>query len=77
MIDRASALVRPGKAIAGLEPTSVRKKLKDRGFARSVNRDDIYRGAEGLEMDMDEHIAFVVKALEGVAPQIGFAGSPL
>lgn len=72
----ACALVRPGKAIAGLEPTSVRKKLKDRGFARSVNRDDIYRGAGELEMDLDEHIAFVVKALEGVAPQIGLAGSP-
>ncbi len=71
----ACALVRPGKAIAGLEPASVRKKLRDKGFARSVNRDDVYRGAEELGVDLDEHIAFVIKALEGVAPQIGLAGS--
>jgi len=71
----ACALVRPGKAIVGLEPASVRKKLKDKGFARSVNRDDVYRGAEELGVDLDEHIAFVIKALEGVAPQIGLAGS--
>lgn len=71
----ACALVRPGKAIAGLDSASVRKKLKDKGFARSVNRDDVYRGAEELGVDLDEHIAFVIKALEGVAPQIGLAGS--
>ena len=67
----ACALVRPGKVITGLEPASVRKKLKDKGFARTVNRDDVYRGAEELGVDLDEHIAFVVKALEGVAPMIG------
>ena len=70
----ACALVRPGKAIVGLEPASVRKKLKDKGFARSVNRDDVYRGTEELGVDLDEHIAFVIKALEEVAPQIGLAG---
>ena len=58
----ACALVRPGKVIAGLEPASVRKKLKDKGFARSVNRDDVYRGAEELGVDLDAHIAFVVAA---------------
>ncbi|MBI4608161.1 MAG: HDIG domain-containing protein [Candidatus Rokubacteria bacterium] len=70
----ACALVRPGRAIAGLEPASVKKKLKDKGFARSVNRDDVYRGAEELGVDLDEHIAFVVEALGGVAAQIGLAG---
>jgi predicted hydrolase (HD superfamily) len=51
----------------------VRKKLKDRAFARTVNRDDVYRGAEELGVDLDEHIAFVVSALTGVAPDLGLA----
>jgi putative nucleotidyltransferase with HDIG domain len=67
----ACALVRPGKAITGLEPASVRKKLKDKGFARTVNRDDVYRGAVELGVELDAHIAFVVDALAGVAPEIG------
>jgi putative nucleotidyltransferase with HDIG domain len=69
----ACALVRPGKVISGLEPASVRKKLKDKGFARTVNRDDVYRGAVELGVDLDAHIAFVVGALEGVALEIGLA----
>ena len=69
----ACALVRPGKVISGLEPASVRKKLKDKGFARTVNRDDVYRGAAELGVDLDAHIAFVVQALETVAPEIGLA----
>ena len=72
----ACALVRPGRAIAGMEAASVRKKLKDKGFARTVNRDDVYRGAEELGVDLDAHITFVIRALEGVAPQIGLAGPP-
>jgi len=71
----ACALVRPGKVITGLEPASVRKKLKDKGFARTVNRDDVYRGAEELGVDLDAHIAFVVAALTTVAPEIGLAQS--
>jgi predicted hydrolase (HD superfamily) len=71
----ACALVRPGKVITGLEPASVRKKLKDKGFARTVNRDDVYRGAEELGVDLDAHIAFVVAALTTVAPEIGLARS--
>jgi putative nucleotidyltransferase with HDIG domain len=67
----ACALVRPGKKVSGLEPASVRKKLKDKGFARTVNRDDVYRGAEELGVDLDEHIAFVVAALTSVAAEIG------
>lgn len=57
--------------ITGLEPASVRKKLKDGGFARTVNRDDVYRGAQELGVELDAHIAFVVAALITVAPEIG------
>lgn len=69
----AVALVRPGRIITGLEPSSVKKKLKDKGFARTVNRDDVYRGAAELEVELDEHIAFVVAALTGVAPELGLS----
>src|SRR5438067_4748577 len=69
----AVALVRPGRVITGLEPPSVRKKLKDKSFARTVNRDDVYRGASELGVDLDEHIAFVIAALAGVASEIGLA----
>ena len=68
--------MRPGRAIAGLEPGSVKKKLKDKGFARTVNRQDVYRGAQELGVDLDEHIGFVVAALTAVAPSIGLAGTP-
>jgi putative nucleotidyltransferase with HDIG domain len=69
----ACALVRPGKVISGLEVGSVKKKLKDKAFARTVNRDDVYRGAGELGVDLDEHIAFVVAALTDAAPDIGLA----
>jgi putative nucleotidyltransferase with HDIG domain len=69
----ACALVRPGKIIAGLEVGSVRKKLKDKGFARTVNRGDVFRGAEELAVDLDQHIAFVIDALTPVASDIGLA----
>jgi predicted hydrolase (HD superfamily) len=69
----AVALVRPGKVITGLEVASVRKKLKEKAFARTVNRDDVYRGAQELGVDLDAHIAFVVGALTGVAPEIGLS----
>jgi putative nucleotidyltransferase with HDIG domain len=72
----ACALVRPGRAIAGLESGSVKKKLKDKGFARTVNRQDVYRGADELGVDLDEHIGFVIGALTAVAPSIGLAGPP-
>ena len=69
----AVALVRPGRVITGLEPASVRKKLRDKGFARTVNRDDVYRGADELGVALDEHIAFVVAALSDIAPDLGLA----
>jgi predicted hydrolase (HD superfamily) len=70
----AAALVRPDKNINGLEARSVRKKMKDKGFARAVNRNDIVTGAEGLGVDLDEHIDFVIMAMRGIAPELGLAG---
>jgi len=72
----ASALVRPGKSIIGMETKSVRKKLKDKAFARAVNRDDIYSGAEELGTGLDEHIAFCIRALEENAGALGLSGTP-
>jgi len=69
----ACALVRPGKVITGLEAASVKKKLRDKAFARTINRDDVTRGARELELDLDEHLAFVIAALTEVAPDIGLA----
>ena len=66
----ACGLVRPD-GIDTLTPKSVRKKLKQPSFAAGVNRDDVYRGAEELGVDLDEHIAFVVEALKPIAPELG------
>ncbi len=65
----AAALVRPQK-IMDLEASSVKKKMKDKAFARSVNRDDILHGAEELGVDLDEHIQFVIDAMKSIADQI-------
>jgi predicted hydrolase (HD superfamily) len=70
----AVALVRPSKSIHEVEVASVKKKMKDKGFARTVNRDDITRGAEVLGVDLDEHIAFCIEALKPVAAELGIAG---
>jgi predicted hydrolase (HD superfamily) len=67
----ACALVRPNKSLDDLEVASVKKKLKDKAFARSVNRDDIRQGIEELGVDLDEHIRFVIDALRPVQVQIG------
>jgi putative nucleotidyltransferase with HDIG domain len=66
----AAALVRPQK-IMDLEASSVKKKMKDKAFARSVNRDDILHGAEELGVDLDEHIQFVIEAMKSIADQLG------
>lgn len=71
----AAALVRPDKNIENLEVKSVRKKMKDKAFARGVNREDVLRGAEDLGVDLDEHIEFVIEAMKSVAPALGLAGS--
>jgi putative nucleotidyltransferase with HDIG domain len=70
----AVALVKPSKSLAEVEVKSVRKKMKDKAFARSVNRDDIVNGARDLAVDLDEHIAFCIEALKGIASEIGLAG---
>ena len=71
----ACALVKPGKSLAEVEASSVKKKMKDKAFARSVNRDDIINGARDLGVDLDEHIAFCIEALKGIAKELGLAGS--
>lgn len=73
----AVAYVRPSKAVADVTPKSVRKKMKDKAFARAVNRDDIVRGAELLDVDLDEHIAFVIEAMAENAEALGLAGLPV
>jgi putative nucleotidyltransferase with HDIG domain len=70
----ACALVQPSKALADVKPASVKKKLKDKAFARSVSRDDIYHGAQELGADLEEHIAFVKDALMEIATEIGVGG---
>jgi putative nucleotidyltransferase with HDIG domain len=72
----AVALVKPGKSLAEVETKSVRKKMKDKAFARSVSRDDIVNGAAELGVDLDEHIAFCIQALQGIAGKLGLAGTP-
>jgi putative nucleotidyltransferase with HDIG domain len=66
----ACGLVRPS-GLDGLEPKSVRKKLKQPSFAAGVHRDEVYAGAELLELDLDEHIRSVVAALQPIAPELG------
>jgi predicted hydrolase (HD superfamily) len=68
----ACAMVRPTK-LAGMEASSVRKKMKDKAFARGVNREDIIDGAAELGADLNEHIGFVIGALTSVAADLGLA----
>jgi putative nucleotidyltransferase with HDIG domain len=70
----ASALVKPNKSLAEVEAKSVRKKMKDKAFARSVNRDDIINGAADLGVDLEEHIAFCIEAMKAIAGELGLAG---
>ena len=67
----ASALVKPNKSLAEVESKSVRKKMKDKAFARSVNRDDIINGAADLGVELEEHIAFCIEAMKGIAKELG------
>ena len=71
----ATALVRPSKSVHEVDARSVRKKMKDKAIARGVNRDDVINGASELGVDLDEHIAFVIAAMQGCAAELGLAGS--
>ena len=70
----AAALVKPTKAVADVDAKSIRKKMKDKAFARSVNRDDITNGAADLGVDLDEHITFCIEAMKGSAKELGLEG---
>nr|MBA3646636.1 HDIG domain-containing protein [Gemmatimonadaceae bacterium] len=72
----ATALVKPTKSVHDVEAKSVRKKMKDKAFARGVSREDVVQGAQELGVDLDEHIAFVVQAMQKNADAIGLAGTP-
>jgi putative nucleotidyltransferase with HDIG domain len=70
----ASTLVKPGKSLAEVDAKSVRRKMKDKAFARSVNRDDIINGAADLGVDLEEHITFCIEAMKAIAGELGLAG---
>ncbi|MGD0292173.1 MAG: HDIG domain-containing metalloprotein, partial [Candidatus Binataceae bacterium] len=70
----ACALVKPGKSLAEVEAKSVRKKMKDKAFARNVHREDIIAGAADLGIDLEEHIAFCIEAMKAIAKELGLEG---
>ncbi len=71
----AVALIKPGKSLAEVDVKSVRKRMKDKAFARKVNRDDIINGAAALGVDLDEHIGFCLEALKPIAKELGLDGA--
>jgi predicted hydrolase (HD superfamily) len=71
----AATLVKPSKSLSELDARSVRKKMKDKAFARSVNRADIVNGAADLGVDLEEHITFCIEAMKAVAADLGLDGS--
>jgi predicted hydrolase (HD superfamily) len=71
----ACSYVKPGRSIHEVDTKGVRKKLKDKAFARNVNRDDIIRGAAELEVNLDEHIEFCIRAMQARAAELGLAGN--
>ena len=72
----ATALVKPSRSVHDVDARSVRKKMKDKAFARGVNRDDVVQGASELEVDLDAHIQFVIDAMRASADALGLAGAP-
>jgi putative nucleotidyltransferase with HDIG domain len=70
----ATALVRPTRNLLEVEAKSVRKKMKDKAFARGVSREDVTEGAADLGVDLDAHISFVIGAMQRIAPELGLAG---
>ena len=71
----ATALVRPSKSVHEVEAKSVRKKMKDKAFARGVSRDDVINGAAELGVDLDEHINFVIRSMKARSADLGLSGS--
>jgi putative nucleotidyltransferase with HDIG domain len=71
----AVSLVKPGRSVHEVDTKSVRKKMKDKAFARSVSREDIVNGAAALGVDLDEHIELCIRAMQGRAQELGLAGS--
>ncbi len=71
----AVALIKPGKSLAEVDTKSVRKRMKDKAFARKVNRDDIIAGAADLGVPLDDHIAFCIEAMKPIAKELGLDGS--
>ena len=71
----ACALVKPGKSLAEVEAPSVRKKMKDKAFARNVHREDIIEGAADLGVNLEEHIVFCIEAMRAIARELGLDGS--
>ena len=72
----ATALVRPSKSLHEVDARSVKKKMKDKAFARGVNRDDVFQGAQELGVDLDAHIQFVIDAMRARAADLGLDGQP-
>jgi putative nucleotidyltransferase with HDIG domain len=70
----AATLVKPTKNIADLDAGSVRRKMKDKAFAKTVSREDITSGAADLSVDLDEHITFCIEAMKAIAPELGLDG---
>jgi len=68
--------MRPSRSVHEVEARSVRKKMKDRAFARGVSREDVLLGAEELGVELDEHIGFVIGAMQQQAEALGLAGAP-
>ena len=71
----ATALVRPSRSLHEVDARSVRKKMKDKAFARGVSREDVVNGAQELGVELDEHIQFVIEAMRGRADALGLAGT--
>lgn len=71
----ATALVRPSRSLNEVDARAVRKKMKDKAFAKGVNRDDVLLGAQELGVDLDEHVQFVIDAMRGSAEALGLAGT--
>lgn len=71
----ACSYVKPGRSIHEVDVKSVRKKLKDKAFARNVNRDDITNSAAEMGVDLDQHIEFCIRAMQAKAEELGLAGT--